>query len=256
MNNFPYKVSSFGLTDVGLVRQNNEDAWHRLEDLNFFVLADGMGGHQAGEVASNEAVTDICKRIKKQILHSMSLRLANKTIRQAIENTNHVVHQMGRGDRKLRGMGTTLCCLYFHPNGLIYANVGDSRIYRYRNKKIEQLTIDHSLLADLELVGEAGASLFEEMSYRNIITKAIGTEPSVEPTVHECHVQDEDIYLMCSDGLSDLLKNSEIERIIGGSYSLEVAAKHLIDQANIRGGHDNVTVVLTQVKINNDLSRQ
>lgn len=247
----PYRVLCSGLTDVGLVRSNNEDAWERMDDFKFYVLADGMGGHRAGEVASKEAISALCDMVKENF-HSdfaSTLRNANEKIRRAIENTNRTVHQMGKLNRHLRGMGTTLCCLYFHPMGVVYANVGDSRIYRLRNKRLEQLTIDHSLLADLEMGGDITPAALEETSYKNIITKAIGTEPNVDPAVHESDINHDDIFLMCSDGLSDLLRREEIEQILLHSKSLEDAAKFLVDHAKVKGGYDNVTVVLVQVKM-------
>lgn len=258
MTDLPYHILCSGLTDVGLVRTNNEDAWERLDEFKFYVLADGMGGHRAGEIASKEAISSLCDLIKEDFNSSYpitSLRNANQKIRKAIENTNRAVHQMGKLNRHLRGMGTTICCLYFLPMGVIYANVGDSRIYRMRDKQLEQLTIDHSLLADLEMVGDVSPSALEESSYKNIITKAIGTEAIVEPAVHECDISNDDIFLMCSDGLSDLLTREEIEKVMLQSGTLDEAANYLVERAKERGGHDNVTVVLTQVKMNNDLSR-
>lgn len=254
MTPLPYRILSYGLSDIGLVRANNEDAWEGLEEFNFFVLADGMGGHRAGEIASKEAISAVCDLVKKGDYPLVSLRSANEKIRRAIESANRSVHQMGKLNRHLRGMGTTLCCLFFHPMGVIYANVGDSRIYRLRNKQLEQLTIDHSLLADLEMVGDVPPSILEESNFKNIITKAIGTEPNVEPAVHECDIGDEDIFLMCSDGLSDLVKREEIERALLESSTLDIAATTLIEQAKSRGGYDNVTVVLAQVKMGHDLS--
>lgn len=257
-NALPYQILCSGLTDVGLVRSNNEDAWERLDEFKFYVLADGMGGHRAGEIASKEAISALCDLVKtsfKGNYQTISLRSANETIRKAIESTNRTVHQMGKLNRHLRGMGTTLCCLYFHPMGVIYAHVGDSRVYRLRNSKLEQLTIDHSLLADLEMVGDVSPSILEEFSCKNIITKAIGTEPQVDPAVHECDIRDNDIFLMCSDGLSDLVKNEEIEQALLHAATLDEATNYLVRQAKVRGGYDNVTVVLTQVKMLHDLSR-
>lgn len=254
VNALPYQIVSCGISDIGLVRSNNEDAWDKLDEFNFYVLADGIGGHRAGEIASKEAISSLCSFIKKDFNSDLiSLRSANDKIRRAIESANRSVHQMGRLNRHLRGMGTTVCCLYFHPMGVVYANVGDSRIYRLRNKKLEQLTIDHSLLADLEMVGDLPPSAMEGSAH--IITKAIGTESHVEPAVHECDIGPDDIFLMCSDGLSDLVMRDEMERVLLSSKTLEESAHHLIAEAKNRGGYDNVTVVLTQVKMGHDIPR-
>ncbi len=246
---FPYKVTSFGLSDVGLIRDNNEDVWYEMPDTGFYILADGMGGHQSGEIAAKEAVSHMCSLVKKNIGSQLSLQGIIGTIRKAIEDTNRLVHKKSKLEQVLHGMGTTLCCMYFHSNTLVYGNVGDSRIYRLRNRKIEQLTIDHTLAKDLELIGERSP---KGTSCKNIITKAIGTEPDVDPSVYECDVLLNDIYLMCSDGLSDLLSDGEIEAILNHSPTIQEAAFELVDHAKANGGHDNVTVVLTQVSIKNE----
>lgn len=257
----PYKILAFGQTDIGLVRQNNEDVWAELPSLRFFVLADGMGGHQAGEIAAREAVNGICKEIKKKFGHgheSMTLRQAHDDVRDAIQHTNSIVYKMGRSDPDLRGMGTTICCLKFHEKGLIYGHIGDSRIYRLRDRKLAQLTQDHSLLRELVDMGQLNEQQATDFLYKNIITKAVGTESSVEPAVHVTEVLSGDIYLMCTDGLSDLLARKEIETILNNSASLNEAAMKLVSEAKEKGGHDNVTVVMAKVESideTKDLSR-
>lgn len=144
-------------------------------------------------------------------------------------------------------MGTTLCCLFFHEEGLIFAHVGDSRIYRLRDEQLEQLTKDHSLLRDLVDQGQLNDSQATEFLYKNIITKAIGTEPKVDPTVTSSNIQIGDIYLMCTDGLSDLLTAKEIAEILKESISKEAAAETLIKRANAEGGRDNITVVIVKI---------
>ncbi len=245
----PYKVTAFGLSDVGLVRQNNEDSWAVIEDPHFFVLADGMGGHQAGEIASHTAVTELCDIVKSQWEDACnrSFHDMRKAMRAAIEQMNRAVFKKSRSDPVLKGMGTTLCCLYFHPKGVIYAHVGDSRIYRLRFGRFELLTKDHSLCRELVDQGQLSEKEAPDFMYRNIITKAIGTEPYVEPSVHLSDIMEGDLYLMCTDGLSDLLTVKEMFGILSQQMSVEDTVREFIATANARGGHDNITVVITQV---------
>lgn len=257
----PYKVHSVGLSDIGLVRQNNEDSWIQDTKRRFYAIADGMGGHQAGEVASYEALHSLCAYIaaNSELCDELTgIDEARKIIIEAIEESNNHVYQLGRKDFELRGMGTTLCCLFFHPKGLIYAHVGDSRIYRLRNKKLQQMTKDHSLLRELLDLGQLSDSQAGDFSHKNIITKAIGTESSVQPSVRISDVAHHDILLMCTDGLSDLLPCQEVEAIMNKKSSLKETAHELVRVAKEKGGHDNITVVLVKVQEKHepkDLSR-
>jgi serine/threonine protein phosphatase PrpC len=198
-----YKIASFGLSDLGLVRKNNEDVWCARPDLNLFVIADGMGGHQAGEIAAREAVQRLCAIIESRFSpdgEKVDFHGMRKAFKLAVEEVNKEVYELGSSSKILSGMGTTLCTLYFHNKGIVYAHVGDSRIYRLRNAKLEQLTKDHSLFR--ELVDQGQMTEQEGADFpRNIITKAIGTEPEVEPSVHLSDVEEGDLYLMCTDGL-------------------------------------------------------
>jgi PPM family protein phosphatase len=248
VSSLPYTVTWIGLSHTGLVRLNNEDAWSALPP-HLYVLADGMGGHQAGEIASHEAVDGLCSIIKEQFEESEkeSFHDMRKSLRYAIEKVNRHVYRKSRLDPALKGMGTTLCCIYFHPKGVIYAHVGDSRIYRLRNRRFELLTKDHSLCRELVDQGQLTEKEAPEFQYKNIITKAIGTESHVDPSVHLSDVIEGDLYLMCSDGLSDLLTTKEMHGIINQKMSIEETANEFIATANARGGHDNITVVLMQV---------
>lgn len=246
----PYKVLTVGLSDIGLVRQNNEDVWAEQPSIGFLVLADGMGGHKAGEVAAREAVEALCRALKKKILPSKTYTLVEfqDLLKRAIVYANGIVYKMGHAQYDLRGMGTTLCCLLFHQEGLVFAHVGDSRIYRWRGGVLEQLTKDHSLLRDLVDQGQLNDNEATDFLYKNIITKAVGTEPKVAPSMQTTTVSLEDVYLMCSDGLSDLLSSQEIANVLQYAPSLEQAAQTLIDQANAAGGRDNITVVIAKVQ--------
>lgn len=245
----PYKIESFGLSEIGLVRHNNEDAWAELPDIGLYVLADGMGGHQAGEVASRETVEAVCRVLKRKYpsLNAAPLSEVRELVRQAIMHVNKVIYRMGRAKPEMRGMGTTLCCVLFHGDGIVLAHVGDSRIYRLRGAKLDLLTKDHSLLCDLVDSGQLSQQQATDFLYKNIITKAVGTEPKLEPTVESKRVLPGDIYIMCSDGLSDPIEPEEITAIVRAGTSIDVAGKQLIDLALKRGGRDNITLVIVKV---------
>lgn len=247
----PYKVVAKGLSDIGLVRQNNEDYWAGLPQQNFFTLADGMGGHRAGEVASKEAVEALCAVIKGSTAaehEELTLEEIHGVLQFAIEQVNEHIYAMGHSDESLKGMGTTLCCSYFHPHGLIYGHVGDSRIYRYRGGLLDQLTKDDSLFRELMDSGRLTETSRSEFQYKNIITKAIGTEPFVEPSVHITDIQNQDIYLMCTDGLTDMLSLREIESIIRICPDIDKGVSALVAAANEKGGYDNITVILMKIE--------
>jgi protein phosphatase len=247
----PYKIHAYGMSDIGLVRENNEDVWVEIPKQNTFVLADGMGGHRAGEVAASEAVSTFSNHVKKifgDSVKNFSLGEIRNEIEYAIQLVNTHVYDMGCQNRELRGMGTTFCCLHFHHDGVVHGHVGDSRIYRVRRGEMTQLTKDHSLLSELVDLGQLDEEEAEGFIYKNIITKAVGTEPFVEPSVHVSDVEEGDIYLMCSDGLSDLISDDVIASILHKKLNRKEKAKKLIDLAKEKGGHDNITVVLLEVE--------
>lgn len=245
-----YKVASFGLSDIGRVRQNNEDVWAEIPELQFYILADGMGGHQAGEIASHTAVNSFCELVRD--LHQvqsggLTLQELRRNLSWLIEEVNSAVYSKGRSDVELKGMGTTLCCLHFYQDGLVYAHVGDSRIYQMRGNHLRQMTKDHSLLRQMIDSGKVDERKASDFVYKNIITKAIGTEAHVHPSVYATHIEIDDVYMMCTDGLSDLLTIKEMENLIIASSSIQDAAQALVAKANELGGHDNITVVIMKV---------
>lgn len=251
-----FNLTSASISDIGLVRQNNEDLCAELPECRFFVIADGMGGHQAGEIASKTAVdtlTGIVKKANDEHLPRQPLTESFNFLKNAIELVNTAVYQKGRSSPELKGMGTTLCFLYFHDQGLVYGHVGDSRIYRLRNHKLEQLTKDHSLIRELVEHGQLSErQIGDYYIYKNIITKAVGTESRVEPTIKIAEIHHDDLYFMCTDGLSDLLSKEEIESILNFHSSLPDAVATLVQAAKDRGAHDNVTVLLVKVTSEND----
>jgi len=259
INIMTYMISACGLSDIGLVRQNNEDVWSAIPELRFYVIADGMGGHLAGEVASDQAVKSLCAIInnnKTAIQETSNFHDMRKLVCHAIQEVNALIYKMSRLDPNLRGMGTTLCALLFFEKGLVYAHVGDSRIYRFRKNRLEQMTKDHSLLTELIAQGEYLKSEEAGLPHKNIITKAIGTERFVEPSTHFCDVETGDFYLMCSDGLSDMLSIKEIEIIFHHDKSVDAIAQELVSAAKVKGGYDNITVVVTKIESSSGVTKQ
>ncbi|MFI0435877.1 MAG: Stp1/IreP family PP2C-type Ser/Thr phosphatase [Parachlamydiaceae bacterium] len=243
-----YQISVHCISDIGHVRHNNEDASKLLKEERFFVLADGMGGHQAGEVASTTAVDSLCDLFRRYPFFSLiDIDEAKQLMRKIIQEVNTLVYKLGRENPNLRGMGTTLCFLFLHPSGLIYGHVGDSRIYRFRQGRLEQLSRDHSLLRELIDLGQLSEQQAEDFIYKNIITKAIGTESTVEPTICDTSLQEGDILIMCSDGLSDLVSSDVMESIIA-SHPEEDVIRLLVEKAKKNGGYDNITVVLVKIE--------
>jgi len=234
-----YELYAYGLSDIGCVRKNNEDVWRALVDERFFVLADGMGGYKAGEVAAREAV-DALSTLFKQAFHkvdAMNLEEAKYFIKRSVQEVNTLVHLRARARHDWKGMGTTLCCLQLHSQGVICSHVGDSRIYLYRKQRLTQLTRDHSLAKKQSTEG-----------CRHVITKAIGTEPKVTPSVKALDLKLNDIYLLCSDGLTDMVSKETIELILQNEETIELAAHALVSEAKRAGGYDNVSLVLVQVR--------
>lgn len=243
-----YHVSVTSLSDIGLIRQNNEDSFKLLMDEQFYVIADGMGGHQAGEVASKMTVERLCALFHQHCdISQKEMAQAEKLLKQLIQEVNENVFRFGRDSAGFRGMGTTLCCIYLHPEGLILGHVGDSRIYRLRKEKFELLTHDHSLLQELIDLGQLSEQQAETFLYPNIITRAVGTEPYVEASVTHSTLDAGDMILLCTDGLTDMLSNEEIKEILVNN-SEDNIVKMLVEKAKLKGGNDNITVVLVNVK--------
>ncbi|MBS0634649.1 MAG: Stp1/IreP family PP2C-type Ser/Thr phosphatase [Verrucomicrobia bacterium] len=246
------QLASYGLSDLGLVRKNNEDVWGSLPQYHLWILADGMGGHQAGEVAARETslflLTYIRQAFEKEKIELMTVEEVKELIRLAIIEVNHFVYQLSHTHELLRGMGTTLVLVYFHEDSCIVGHVGDSRVYRQRAGKLEQLTTDHSLVKQLLEQGKKSLWHAEEASVKNVITRAIGTEPFVEPSVESAKVMEDDLYLLCSDGLTDLVASDEISRILEANLTVEEKVRSLISSAKRKGGHDNITAVCIEVQ--------
>ena len=245
MFNKTFQLESFGLTDVGLVREHNEDVWAAYPTNRLFILADGMGGHSSGEIASKEAVNHLFTLFTSwHDSHIASIAETKMFFANALTQVNSWVYKKGLQDENLKGMGTTLCALFFHHKEAILAHVGDSRIYRLRNKQLELLTEDHSLIAELLALGAMSAQEAETFPYKHILTRAIGTQPKVEPSIASVEVEAGDLFMLCSDGLTNYLSHEQITEILEQDLSLPQLGQALVDLANRNGGGDNITLIL------------
>jgi protein phosphatase len=250
------KIRSVQLTDTGRVREHNEDAIGANLDTGLLVLADGMGGYNAGEVASGiavktvlELVSGACQREKRNA-QDPETRLMRQTIilRDAVARANKIIHQTARSQPQCEGMGTTIAACLFFDNRVSIAHVGDSRIYRLRRSRFEQLTMDHSLLQELVDRGYYSQEEAARSTNRNYVTRALGVEAAVQVEVQEDQVLPDDVYLMCSDGLPDMVEDEDIHLTISTfNANLDVVGQQLIQLSNDHGGKDNVSVILAQV---------
>lgn len=247
-------LECFGTSDVGLVREHNEDVWAAYPEQGLFLLADGMGGHACGEVASKEAVDQLYALFNQWYTATgLVTSKAKAFFEKCFLDVNTYIYRQGQRDDDLKGMGTTLCSLFFLKKEAVVAHVGDSRVYRFREGHLEQLTEDHSLVAELMALGAVGSAEADSFPYKHILTRAMGTQPTVEPTLSVVEIEPHDLFLLCSDGLTNYVTPELMTRILKSESSLDVKGQALIQAANQNGGGDNVTIVL--VEVGDDLSR-
>lgn len=222
-------------TDTGRQRNANEDSLYTKAPL--FVVADGMGGAQAGEVASKAAAESFAQELPKAP--------PEQVLEETIEGANRTIHELARKDPGLAGMGTTITAAIVDLEGeeVAIGHVGDSRAYRLRRDRFEQLTRDHSLVEEMRRKGQLTDAQAEDHPQRSIITRALGPEPEVEVDLQTVPAQAGDVFLICSDGLTTMLDDEQIGRILGRATSLQAALRALVDEANRAGGRDNITVV-------------
>jgi PPM family protein phosphatase len=250
------KLSCVGVSDTGRVREHNEDTIALDADIGLLVLADGMGGYNAGEVASGIAVKTIMNLVRESVERedlaaadpATGLSRRSIVLRDAIQRANKIIFQTAKTQPQCEGMGTTVVGALFHDNRITLAHVGDSRIYRLRNDRLEQVTLDHSLLQELVDRGFYTPEEAQRAANKNYVTRALGVEPTVDVEITEHEVHKGDHYLLCSDGLSDMVEDADIHLTINTfGDNLGTVAKQLIQLANDNGGRDNVSVVLAEV---------
>ena len=243
-----------GRSDVGLRRDHNEDSIAVDPNLGLVVLADGMGGYKAGEVASAIAVNVVMEEVRNSLKQELpevtdqetGLCRGSLLVRNAIGKANDAIYETAQKQPQCQGMGTTVVAVLFYNNRMSIAHVGDSRLYRLRGGRLEQITVDHSLLQELIDKGFYTEEEAKSSNQKNLVTRAMGVEPGVEAEIQEKPVEPGDIYLLCSDGLSDLVSDEEIHLTLEEySANLDEAADTLIQKANRQGGSDNIRASAT-----------
>jgi len=239
-------------THPGMVRSHNEDSITADGEMGLAVLADGMGGYNAGEVASGIAVAMIPAEMRKALAACPPGDLNGKRMERLIGDqavrANATIYAAAQKESQYRGMGTTLVVALWHDNQVTVGHIGDSRLYRLRDDKLEQITRDHSLLQEQIDSGMISKEDARHAPNKNLVTRAVGIDPDVEPEVHTYPVQRGDIYLLCSDGLPDMVPDEDIENTLASlKANLNLAAEQLVQQANDNGGRDNVSVILVRV---------
>jgi serine/threonine protein phosphatase PrpC len=227
-------------TDTGRQRNANEDSFFSRAPI--FVVADGMGGAQAGEVASKAAA--------EAFAGELAAAPPERVLRETIEAANRSIHEHARNDPGLAGMGTTITAVIVDPEAeeVAIGHVGDSRAYRFRSGRLERLTRDHSLVEEMRRKGQLTEAQAEDHPQRSIITRALGPEPEVEVDLQTVPAQAGDVFLICSDGLTTMLDDDQIARLLSRASSMQTAVRALVDEANRAGGRDNITVVLFRLE--------
>lgn len=239
-------LKTFSITDIGRKRKLNQDFVYTSEmplgNLpNVFIVADGMGGHNAGDYASKVTVETMVREIEASF-EKNPLKIFGK----AIESANEMIRKKAKEDAGLEGMGTTVVAATCMGKYLQIANVGDSRLYIIRNKDIKQITKDHSLVEEMVRMGGIGRDEARNHPDKNIITRAIGAGDNVEPDFFSEELTEGDIILMCSDGLTNMLEDEEIRMILSGARDIVEKAQDLVQAANANGGKDNISVILIE----------
>lgn len=248
------QIISSGLTDVGLKREGNEDSFHIEESLGLYIVADGMGGHLAGEVASQVAVNTIAKSFRKWVEEEIpddelfgsydeSLSLNGNHVLSSIGAANRIVHEMALEKEQYHGMGTTIVTLLVTPHLIIAANVGDSRLYLVRKGRIERLSRDHTIVYEQVERGVMTPEEAESSPLKHVLTKNLGSSEYVEPDIFEIEPDNDDRFILCTDGLTDLVTDEEILAMAKEEGGPDKLCRQFVERALKRGGHDNTTVV-------------
>jgi len=243
-------------TDPGMVRSHNEDSIAVDATSGYVILADGMGGYNAGEVASGIATAMLGTSLKQiledaepgKIERESGETLAVKILREQIAGANASIYQAAKSQPQYAGMGTTLVIGLFYDKHLSVAHLGDSRLYRLRQDEFKQITRDHSLLQEQIDSGMITQEMARFSLNRNLVTRALGIDPEVEPEIHTYEVEVGDVYLLCSDGLSDMVEDDEIQLTLASlQANLPLASQQLVQLANDNGGRDNISVILVRI---------
>lgn len=250
------RIIAYGETSVGMKRQHNEDNYCLMEDDHLYVVADGMGGHASGEVASQMAIDTLGEFFRMTAADpeatwpykmDKSKGYEENRLITGIKLANLRIYETAQRDTRMRGMGTTIVGILVVEDGVLVAHVGDSRVYRLRDGQLEQLTVDHSLLNDYIKMKNLSEEEIENFQYKNVIVRALGMKESVKVDTMIDRPHPGDLYILCSDGLCGPASDEEIREITSGTTDLQAACAELIQRANDAGGPDNITVILAKV---------
>jgi serine/threonine protein phosphatase PrpC len=233
-------------TDRGRKRPTNEDAFGFSVEHGVYIVCDGMGGAAAGEIASSIAVDEMLRQLTSRQEAGLALP---EWAEKAVCAANNAIFSRAQRNQRLNGMGTTLVALVVEERRVWVLNVGDSRCYRLRNGRIEQLTLDHSLVEEQVRLGRMTHSEALRSPLRNVITRALGTQNCVTPDCFEYQAEPGDVFMLCSDGLTRELVDKTIESILGSNHALQERCGRLVEAAKKAGGHDNITCVLVQAVV-------
>ena len=239
------RLIPYALTDVGRKRQHNEDSYLIAQTQNLFAVADGMGGHRAGEKASRMAIERLRESLTAPRRSAPRDEVLGK-LQKAMSITGAAIFDAAQSDPDLAGMGTTLTAVLFHGTRAYVAHVGDSRAYLYRDGKVQQITVDHSWVAEQVKAGLLTEQEARESRFRHIITRSVGFERDVQVDGTICPIQAGDCFLLCSDGLSNYMEDTDFAEVLSQQLYSDVP-RVLVDLANQRGGDDNITVVLIHI---------
>lgn len=246
-------VISFGGSDIGMKRKTNQDSICLLPEFHFYAVADGMGGHSGGDIASQMSV-----RIFPEFLDKNKDKLqVPEILEEAVKHINRSIFNFGQKNVELRGMGTTISCILLDDKYLNIANIGDSRVYMINHKKLYQLSRDHSLVQEKLNLGIYDREEARKDPQKNVLIRTVGFEGEVEVDVYKYKISRNDMFLICSDGLHGKVADADIINIINNKIpdpsqatdeNLHDAVKNLINQANLNGGQDNISVILVLAK--------
>lgn len=235
-------------SDKGLRRSNNEDACFVMLPDKVYVVADGVGGNNAGEIASRTAVNEIVSYINKHSVKEAGNKYAIVNyFQRCLDEVNEKIFRLAHTYEENSGMATTLVIVYVTENKAYIVNVGDSRAYLYRNSGLIQMTEDHTYVNTLVKAGILSKEQAETDERKNVITKAIGAEPTVEPDFFQVEIAESDVFVICTDGLYDEVEKTEMIEVLEKNQSMSDACTELINRANNNGGHDNITVICLKV---------
>jgi protein phosphatase len=251
------RIDVAGRSHVGMKRNHNEDAFLVLSDERLYSVADGMGGHASGEIASRiaiEELADFYKRTSRDADLTWPFKMdrtrnyEENRLATGIKLANARIYEAASSDPNYRGMGTTIVTLHFADEGVYVGHVGDSRAYCLRDGALRQMTEDHSLLNDYLKAKKLTAEEIDAFPHKNVIVRALGMKDTVQVDIDRIEPRDGDLFLLCSDGLSGMVNDAELMSAVAGSEDLEATCAQLIELANNAGGNDNITCILARYR--------